>query len=76
MHLHEKAAKLVDVLLNTATLNDCGRYLPGWRFKALHGKLRGVYQIRIDDQYRIRFRWDSDHGPMNIVVGEFRGENE
>lgn len=56
-------------------LKDCSNYPPGWRFKELHGQLRGTYQVRIDGQYRIRFRWDADHGAVDIMVGEFRGED-
>ena len=51
-------------------------YPPGWRFKELHGKLRDTYQIRIDGQYRIRFKWDQIHGAVGIVVGEFHGEDD
>src|SRR5271166_3719173 len=74
--LHRKAAGLLDRLLNTATLQDCSSYPPGWRFKQLHGKLRGTYQMRIDGQYRIRFQWDSAHGAVGITVGEFHGDDD
>ena len=73
--LHRKAASLLDRLLNTATLQDCYNYPPGWRFKELHGKLRGTYQVRLDDKYRIRFRWDTMHGAVAITVGEFHGDD-
>ncbi len=73
--LHRKAASLLDRLLNTATLQDCYNYPPGWRFKELHGKLRGTYQVRLDDKYRIRFRWDTTHGAVAITVGEFHGDD-
>jgi plasmid maintenance system killer protein len=75
IHLHQKAAKLTDQILNTATLRDCYNYPPGWRFKQLHGRSRDTYQIRIDDQYRIRFRWDPRHGAVDISLGEFHGED-
>jgi plasmid maintenance system killer protein len=75
-YLHAKAAKLIDRLLNTASLRDCSHYPPGWRFKELRGKLRGSYQIRIDGQFRIRFRWDRDEGAIAISVGEFHGEDD
>ena len=75
-HLHKKAATLIDKLINTATLKDCSSYPPGWRFKELHGKLRGTYQIRIDEQYRIRFQWDPRRGAVGIDIGEFHGEDD
>ena len=74
-HLHQKAARLMDRVLNTATLKDCANYPPGWRFKQLHGTLRGTYQIRIDGQYRIRFHWDQHHGAVSVTLGEFHGED-
>lgn len=74
--LHPKAASLMDRIINTATLRDCSNYPPGWHFKELHGKLRGTYQIRIDGQYRIRFRWDPRCGAVGVTVGEFHGEDD
>ncbi|MDQ6930705.1 MAG: hypothetical protein M3126_08585 [Candidatus Eremiobacteraeota bacterium] len=73
--LHWKAAGFLDRLLNTAAFKDCSNYPPGWRFKELHGRLRGTYQIRLDDKYRIRFRWDKTHGAVGITVGEFHGDD-
>jgi plasmid maintenance system killer protein len=74
--LHTKTAALIDKVLNTATLRDCFSYPPGWRFKELHGKLRGTYQVRIDGQYRLRFQWDQTHGAVGIIVGEFHGDDD
>jgi len=31
---------------------------PGNRFEALKGDRKGQYSIRINDQYRVCFRWD------------------
>jgi len=76
LKLHAKTAALIDKVLNTASLRDCSSYPPGWRFKELHGKLRGTYQVRIDGQYRIRFQWDPTRGAVGIVVGEFHGEDD
>jgi proteic killer suppression protein len=30
---------------------------PGNRLEALKGKLRGRYSLRVNDQYRITFKW-------------------
>lgn len=75
-NLHEKTARMFDVILNTATLQDCVGYPPGWRFKELHGRRRGTYQVRIDRRYRIRFRWDPTLGAVGIIVGEFHGDDD
>ena len=45
LYLHD-AAELMDL-----------RVPPGNRLEALRGKLEGFYSIRINDQWRIVFRW-------------------
>jgi proteic killer suppression protein len=42
-------------LLNRVTQLDALRVPSGNQFKALKGKSAGFYQIRVNDQYRIRF---------------------
>ena len=74
--LHPKVAAQMDTILNTANLKDCSNYPPGWRFKALSGKLQGTYQVRVDVRYRIRFRWDVERGAVGIVVGDFHDQDE
>lgn len=34
---------------------------PGNRLEALHGDRQGQHSIRINDQFRICFRWENDH---------------
>lgn len=34
---------------------------PGNRLERLRGDRRGTYSIRINEQYRICFRWEDDH---------------
>jgi proteic killer suppression protein len=65
----------MDTILNVASLDDCWSFPPGWHFKALHGKQRGTFQVRIDQQYRIRFRWDDQHGAIDITAGDFHDED-
>ena len=55
-------------------LIDHARYLadlrvpPGNRLEALHGNLAGYFSIRIDDQWRIIFRWiGSDAYDVTVV---------
>jgi hypothetical protein len=66
----------MDTILNTATLKECSSFPPGWHFKVLHGKQRGVFQLRIDDRYRIRFRWDEQYGAVDVTAGEFHDEDD
>jgi toxin HigB-1 len=52
----EKSARIRLELLDAATsLGDLD--LPGFRLEALKGNRRGQYSIRINDQYRICFKW-------------------
>ena len=34
---------------------------PGNRLEALKGAQRGRYSIRVNDQYRLTFRWEGNH---------------
>jgi len=74
--LHAKTAARMDTILNTATLKECSSFPPGWHFKVLHGKQRGVFQVRLDDRYRIRFRWDEQYGAVDVTAGEFHDEDD
>jgi toxin HigB-1 len=44
-------------MLNAAIALDNLRVPPGNNLEALHGARAGQYSIRINDQYRICFRW-------------------
>lgn len=43
---------------------------PGNRLEALSGKLRGSHSIRINDQWRIVFRWTAS-GPEDVRVCDY-----
>ena len=44
------------------------RNLPGNRLEALKGERKGQYSIRINDQFRICFKWrDSDAHQVEIT---------
>jgi proteic killer suppression protein len=43
---------------------------PGTRLEALRGDLAGKYSIRINDQWRIVFRW-SDQGPEEVEIADY-----
>lgn len=54
--------------LNAATKLQDLKSPPGNRLEALKGKYKGKYSIRINDQYRIVFRFvDSDAYDVEIV---------
>jgi proteic killer suppression protein len=47
-------------ILDSATCIDDLRTLPSNRFEALKGNRKGQYSIRINQQWRICFKWDTD----------------
>jgi len=63
----EKAARIKLALLDSAmSLRDPS--LPGLRLEKLAGDQAGQYSIRINDQYRICFRWlDSDAHDVELT---------
>jgi toxin HigB-1 len=44
--------------------------VPGHRLEQLKGKRRGEYSIRINNQWRLVFRWTVD-GPHNVKVEDY-----
>lgn len=65
----EKAARIKLALLDSAvSLRDLS--LPGLRLEKLAGDRAGQYSIRINDQYRICFRWlDSD--ALDVEIADY-----
>lgn len=52
---------------NAHQLNDL-KIPPGNRLEALKGKLKGYYSIRINDQWRLIFKWlQGDAYELEIV---------
>lgn len=43
---------------------------PGNRLEALKGNLRDFHSIRINDQWRITFRW-TDSGPADVAIQDY-----
>lgn len=61
------AKRKLDQLHAAAALTDLG-VIPGNRLETLAGDRRGQHSIRINDQWRICFRWaDSDATEVEIV---------
>jgi proteic killer suppression protein len=61
------AVRKLDMVNAAAALQDL-RSPPGNRLEGLHGDLRGFFSIRINDQWRIVFRWDqSDARDVRIM---------
>jgi proteic killer suppression protein len=56
--------------LNSAVRLDDLRVPPGNRLEALRGSLKGRYSIRINDQYRIVFRF-VDGDAYNVRITDY-----
>lgn len=56
--------------LDAATSLDFLRAPPGNRLEALQGDRRGQHSIRINDQWRVCFRW-TESGPANVEIVDY-----
>lgn len=63
------AFRKLDMLNAAHTLQDL-RSPPGNRLEALQGNLRGYHSIRINDQWRITFRW-TESGPGRVSIVDY-----
>ena len=63
----ERAARRKLLLLDAAGSLDDLRVPPGNRLEALSGNRAGQYSIRINQQWRICFRWDEGAHGVEIV---------
>ena len=67
-HAIERQARLKLLWLNAATSLDALRVPPGNRLEALKGERKGQYSIRINDQWRVCFRWSEGHAHAVEIV--------
>ncbi len=63
------AGRKLDMLRYAAKLQDL-RAPPSNRLEALKGDWKGYYSIRINDQFRVVFRW-SDGGASNVDIVDY-----
>ncbi|MFC1539860.1 type II toxin-antitoxin system RelE/ParE family toxin [Gemmatimonadota bacterium] len=66
--VHRALRKLI-ILDAAGTLDDLRRP-PGNRLEALAGSRKGQHSIRVNDQYRICFRWAPD-GPEDVEITDY-----
>jgi proteic killer suppression protein len=67
--LWKVAARKLDALDQAESLDDL-RVPPGNRLEVLRGDGHGQHSIRINDPYRICFRW-TDSGPVDVEVIDY-----
>ncbi|KAA0230614.1 type II toxin-antitoxin system RelE/ParE family toxin [candidate division KSB1 bacterium] len=58
--IQRPAFRKLRMLNRAVTINDL-RVLPTNRLESLHGDREGQYSIRINDQWRICFKWRDGH---------------
>ena len=63
------ARRKLDMVSYASRLDDL-KAPPGNRLEALSGKLAGKHSIRINDQWRVVFRW-TDAGPMEVEIVDY-----
>ncbi len=56
--------------LDSASILDELRAPPGNQLEALHRNRKGQHSIRINDQYRICFKW-SENGPSDVEITDY-----
>ena len=57
----QKAARRKLMMLDAASSLDALRLTPGNRLETLKGDRKGQHSIRINQQWRVCFRWEAGH---------------
>lgn len=65
----EVAGRKMDLLDSAINLNDL-KIPPGNRLEKLSGDRKGQHSIRINDQYRICFKW-TEAGPAEVEITDY-----
>ena len=63
----EERARTRLIRLDSATSLEDLRAIRGNRLEVLRGGRKGQFSIRINDQYRICFKWGAK-GPINVEI--------
>lgn len=65
-----RAARRKMLYLHDAAALEDLRVPPGNRLEALKGQWKGFHSIRIDDQWRLVFRWEHGHA-FDVAVVDY-----
>ena len=65
-----KVARRKLIMVDAATFLEALNSPPGNRLEALKGDLAGKHSIRINDQWRVVFRW-TDAGPEDVEIIDY-----
>ena len=67
--LHDKTRRLLDQI-NAAPSLDFLKVPPGNQLKKLGGNFKGLWSLRVNDQWRITFRW-KDNNASQVDVTDY-----
>ena len=68
--IERRAEMKLDQLDSAVSVRDLD--LPGNRREALKGDRKGLFSIRINDQWRICFEWpNGSPGPLNVEIVDY-----
>ena len=62
----QRKLKMLDAVVKLEEL----RVPPGNRLEALKGGRKGLHSIRVNDQWRVCFRWKPD-GPYEVEIVDY-----
>jgi proteic killer suppression protein len=65
-----KIARRKLVMVNNAGAVSDLKSPPGNRLEVLHGNLAGKHSVRINDQWRVVFRW-TENGPVDVEITDY-----
>lgn len=65
----QSAVRKLDLLDAASSIEDL-RAPPGNRLEKLAGKMKGLHSIRVNDQWRIVFRW-TRKGPADVAIVDY-----
>lgn len=65
-----KVARVKLIMVDAAGFLEALKSPPGNRLEALKGDLAGKHSIRINDQWRIIFRW-TEAGPEDVEIIDY-----
>lgn len=66
----ERVARRKLLMINAAMVLDSLKVPPGDRLEALSGNRRGQHSIRINDQWRVCFKWRTD-GVHDVEIVDY-----
>ena len=71
MTIQQTAYRKLRIIHNAKDIRDL-KALPGNRFEMLTGNRKGQCSIRINDQYRVCFRWDDqENNAYDVEITDY-----